>query len=166
MRNLVAFPILVMALVLQTAMVSRLPLLAGTADLVLIIIAAWSLQENVESAWLWSLLAGLMVGAASGLPMVVPVLAYLAVTGLARLVLRRVWETPVLAMLLVVFAGTLISSLLALAAVSISGGAYPAADAFSLIVLPSLLLNLLLALPVYAVMRDIGFWVYPAKEIV
>ena len=166
MRNLVAFPILVMALVLQTAMVSRLPLLAGTADLVLIIIAAWSLQENVESAWLWSLLAGLMVGAASGLPMVVPVLAYLAVTGLARLVLRRVWETPVLAMLLVVFAGTLISSVLALAAVYISGGAYPAADAFSLIVLPSLLLNLLLALPVYAVMRDIGLWVYPAKEIV
>jgi rod shape-determining protein MreD len=166
MKNLVAFPILALALVLQMAVVSRLPLLSGSADLVLLIIVAWSLQERAESAWLWSLLAGLMVGAASGLPLLVTVPGFLATTALARLVLRRVWETPVLAMVIVVFFGTLLYEGLALASTALAGRSYPAADAFSLIILPVLLLNCVLALPVYAVIRDVASWVYPAEELV
>jgi rod shape-determining protein MreD len=165
MRNLVAFPILAIALILQMAVVSRLTLLAGAADLLLVIIAAWSLQEDVESAWLWALLAGILVGAVSGLPLAVPIAGYLAVAGLARLLLRRVWEAPILAMLVVVFFGTLFYAVLSLVVTSLSGGSYPAADAFSLIILPSILLNSLLALPVYAIVRDIAGWVYPAKEL-
>jgi len=134
--------------------------------LVFLIIVAWSLQERAESAWLWSLLAGVMVGAASGLPLFVTVPAYLATTALARLVLRRVWETPILAMFVVVFFGTLLYEGLALAATTLSGGTSQVADAFSLIILPALLLNCVLALPVYAVMRDVASWVYPAEELV
>jgi rod shape-determining protein MreD len=164
MKNLLAFPILAGALILQMAVVSRLSLLSGSADLVFLIIVAWSLQERAESAWLWSLLAGVMVGAASGLPLLVT--AYLATTALARLVLRRVWETPILAMFVVVFVGTLLYEGLALAATTLSGGTQQVADAFSLIILPALLLNCVLALPVYAVMRDVASWVYPAEELV
>jgi rod shape-determining protein MreD len=166
MKNLLAFPILAGALILQMAVVSRLSLLSGSADLVFLIIVAWSLQERAESAWLWSLLAGVMVGAASGLPLFVTVPAYLTTTALARLVLRRVWETPILAMFVVVFVGTLLYEGLALAATTLSGGTQQVADAFSLIILPALLLNCVLALPVYAVMRDVASWVYPAEELV
>jgi hypothetical protein len=34
----------------------------------------------------------------------------------------------------------------------------------SLITLPSLLLNMLLAIPIYAFMRDVSYWVYPVEE--
>jgi len=34
-----------------------------------------------------------------------------------------------------------------------------------LITLPSLLLNLLLAVPLYVVMRDLAHWVYPEREV-
>jgi rod shape-determining protein MreD len=166
MKNLVAFPILGLALVLQMAIVSRLSLLAGSADLVFLVVVAWSLQERAESAWLWSLLAGVMVGAASGLPMAVTVVAYLGTTALARLVLRRVWETPILALFAVVFIGTLLYGGLILVVTSFAGGNYPAADAFSLIILPGILLNCVLALPIYAVMRDVAAWVYPVQELV
>lgn len=166
MKSILAFPILGLALVLQMAVLSQLSLLSGTADLVLLVLAAWSLQERVDSSWQWALLAGLMVGAASGLPLLVPMLGYLATTGLARLLLRRIWETPILAMFIVVFFGTLTYQTLALAWASFAGGNYPIQDAFSLVVLPSVLLNLVLAMPVYLVVRDLAGWMYPLEEIV
>jgi len=166
MKNLVAFPVLALALILQMAVASRLSLLSGSADLVLLVLVAWSLQGRVDSAWQWSVLGGVMVGVASGLPLIVPVLGYLAATGLARLVLRRVWETPILAMLIVVFFGTLIYQILSLSWALFAGGSYPVQDAFSLIILPSVLLNIVLAIPVYVLVRDLAGWVYPLKEIV
>lgn len=166
MKSILAFPILGLALLFQMAVMSRLNLLSGTADLVLLVLAAWSLQPRVDTAWQWSLLAGLMVGAASGLPWVIPVIGYLATTGLARLLLRRIWETPILAMFIVVFFGTMIFQILALTWASFAGGNYPLPDAFSLIILPSVLLNIVLAIPVYAVIRDLSDWMYPLEEIV
>ena len=55
---LFAFPILSLAIMLQTAIVSRINLLAGGADLMLLILAAWALQERVATAWHWAALAG------------------------------------------------------------------------------------------------------------
>ena len=166
MKNILAFPILALALVLQMAVLSRLALLSGTADLVLLVVAAWSLQERVETAWQWSLLAGVIVGVASGLPVLVPVLGYLATTGIGRLVLKRVWETPILAMFIVVLCGTLIYLTLALVWASLAGGNYPAQEALSLIILPSVLLNIVLAIPIFLLVRDLATWMYPVEEIV
>jgi rod shape-determining protein MreD len=166
MRNILAFPILALALVFQMAVLTRLSLLSGAADLVLLVVAAWSLQERVDTAWQWSLLAGVFVGVASGLPVLVPVLGYLATTGIARLVLKRVWESPILAMFIVVFFGTMICLILTLVWASLAGGNYPAQEAFSLIILPSVLLNIVLAIPVFLLVRDLATWMYPAEEIV
>jgi hypothetical protein len=38
-------------------------------------------------------------------------------------------------------------------------------DVLGLLVLPSVLLNMLLAIPVYAVMRDLSRWAYPSPEV-
>jgi hypothetical protein len=39
------------------------------------------------------------------------------------------------------------------------------ADVFGLVTLPGILLNMLLAIPVFAVMRDLARWVYPTPEV-
>ena len=38
-------------------------------------------------------------------------------------------------------------------------------DVLGVLTLPSVLLNMLLAIPVYAVMRDLARWVYPSPEV-
>lgn len=48
MRNLIAFPLLALAIILQSSVVSQIKLISGYADLMLIILAAWALQERVE----------------------------------------------------------------------------------------------------------------------
>jgi rod shape-determining protein MreD len=165
MRNLVAIPAILMAVILQSAMISRIYLLSGIADLPLVILAAWALQEEVDSAWHWAVGFGFMVGFVSSIPWYVPVIGYCAVVALAQVLQRRVWQAPLLAMFSVTFLGTIILNLVSFAVLRLSGVVLPLEDVLGLLVLPSVLLNMLLAIPVYAVMRDLSRWVYPTPEI-
>jgi cell shape-determining protein MreD len=148
---------------LQTIIISTLPILNGYADLILLVLVAWSLQERVRTAWIWTIIAGALVGFISALPLFVPVVCYLLVTAIARLVRRRVWQSPILAMFLVTFLGSLVSLGLTMAVLIVTGTPLPLEDSLNLVVLPATLLNLLLALPVYAVVTDLAQWVYPEE---
>jgi len=166
MRNLIAIPVILLTVILQTAIVSRLYLLAGIADLPLVMVAAWALQDEVESAWHWAAATGILVGFISGIPWGVPVFGYLTIVALARILQRRVWQAPLLAMFSVTFLGTIIVSILSLIVLRLLDVPLPIADVLGLLTLPSVLLNMLLAIPVYAVMRDVARWVYPSPEVV
>ena len=165
MRNVVALPVIVLAVILQTAIVSRVYLLSGIADLPLVMLAAWALQEEVETAWHWAVATGLLVGFVSALPMLAPIIGYFAVVGLAQILQGRVWQAPLLAMFSVTFLGSVIASLLSFAVLSLSGIPLPVGDVLGVLTLPSVLLNMLLAIPVNAVMRDLARWVYPTPEV-
>jgi hypothetical protein len=47
----------------------------------------------------------------------------------------------------------------------VGGVIMPLEDVLGLVVLPGVLMNLLLAIPVYAIMRDLSRWVYPVPEV-
>jgi cell shape-determining protein MreD len=160
---LLAIPILAFVLMLQTVIISTLPILNGYADLVLLVLVAWSLQERVRTAWIWTLIGGALVGFISALPLFVPLAGYLLVTAISRLVRRRVWQSPILAMFLVTFIGSLVSLGLTMGVLIGTGTRLPIEDSINLVVLPATLLNLLLALPVYAVVTDLAQWVYPEE---
>ncbi len=164
MRDLLAISVILLAVVIQSSIVSRIPLLSGTADLPLVMLAAWALQDGVDTMWHWAIAVGLVVGFVSGIPFFVPLLAYLFVVLLARLLQRRVWQTPLLAMFVVCFIGTIFMHVLSLGALRLFGVPLPIGDTLGLLTLPSILLNLLLAVPVYAIMRDLARWMYPAPE--
>lgn len=166
MRQLVAIPIILLAVILQSAVLSRVTLLSGVADLPLVMLAAWALQDQVETSWHWAVAAGSLVGFVSGIPWFIPMVAYLVVVGIAQLLQQRVWQAPLLAMFLVSFVGTIVLHLLSLGVLRLAGTPLQIPDVLGLITLPAVLLNLLIAIPVYAVMRDLAGWVYPMPEVV
>lgn len=163
MPTLAAIPVLGILLMLQLAVVGRLPLIQGTADLLLLALAAWALQERVKSSWQWAVLAGAAVSLISGLPYLIPLFGYLLVTGIARLLQRRVWQTPVLAMFVTVMLGTILFHVLSIFGLQASGTPISFQEGLTMVTLPSALLNLILALPVYTVISDIAHWVYPGE---
>lgn len=166
MPTLVAFPIIGILAILQTAVFSRMPILHGTADVILLVLMAWSLQDRVKNAWLWAILGGLAVSFLSALPSFVPLVGYLLAVGFTRWMRRRIWQAPILAMFLVTFIGTLLSQGVALFSLQLSDNPYPIMQSFNLIILPSALLNLLLALPVYGIVTDLVNLLYPGEEVV
>ena len=164
MRNLVAFPLLFLAVVLQSAIVSQIKLLSGYADLPLLMLGAWALQKQVKTAWLWAVLCFVMLAFVSAIPWVVLAVGYFLIVYVARVLQRRVWQAPLLAMFSVTFVGTLVMHLLSFAVLQVLGTPFALGDVMGLITLPSLLLNILFSIPTYAFMRDLARWVYPAEE--
>lgn len=165
MRNLIAAPMILLAVMLQSAVVSRVYLLSGFADLPLVMLAAWALQPEVKTAWHWAAAAGLLVGFVSGIAWFVPVLSYLMVVMFAQVLHRRVWQAPLLAMFLVTFLGSVVLYLLSFSVLRLSDVPLPVGDTLGLLALPGTLLNMLLAIPAYAVMRDLSGWVHPSPEV-
>lgn len=164
MKELIALPLLSIVLVIQMAIASRIPLLSGYADLMLVTVAAWSLQERAQTAWHWAIFAGLLVGWVSGVPWGVPVIGYLLTVIFARALVRRIWQTPLLGMFVVVFVSTLIMHLLTIITLRLTGSLLVVGDALSVVTLPSLFINLSLALVAFPILRDLAVWVYDIED--
>jgi cell shape-determining protein MreD len=160
---LVAIPIIGLAVMIQTSIIERVNLLNGAADLVLLILAAWGLQDRVQGAWLWGTAAGLLVGTVSGVPWYVYLVGYLIVVALARILAHRVWQAPLLAMFTVTLIGTLVLLMLTYVERTLLEVSLVFNLSFMQIILPSILLNLLLAIPVHALIRDLANRLYPAE---
>jgi cell shape-determining protein MreD len=164
MPVLIGIPVLILTLVLQTTAFSRLPLLYGTADIVLLVILAWNLNERVKHGWEWVVLAGLMVSFVSALPLFLPIVGYILAAGLAYWLKKRIWQTPVLAMLFSTFLGTIMIQSLSLFTLNILGSNISTPVGFSLVILPSALWNLILAVPVYTLVGEMAAWIYPREN--
>ena len=164
MRNLIAFPLLALAIMLQSSVVSQIKLISGYADLMLIVLAAWALQDRVKSAWHWAALTCIFTGFVSNMPWLVLILGYFAIVYMAQSLQKRVWQAPLLAMFSVTFAGTIVMHLISFLILRLSGTPFVLSDVVGLITLPSLLLNMLFAIPVYTFIRDLARWVYPFEE--
>ena len=166
MKNLIAIPLLTLAFMLQTAVASRVTLLSGAADLVLLTLISWALQEQVRSALHWAALAGLMAAFVSGLPPFVLLIGYVFSVLMARYILRQTWQTPILALLTVTFFSTMLLHLFTYLVLAANGTVISFADALALITLPSVFLNFLLAIPIHSFIRDLALWVYPVDDMV
>jgi hypothetical protein len=161
---LTGVPVLILTVVLQTSIAGRITLLSGFTDLVLLVVAAWGLQERVQGAWVWGLIASLLVGVCSGVHWYIYLIGYLSVVGLARLLVHRIWQAPLLAMFAVTLIGTVELQMLTFVQRYFFDVTLPLGEVFYQIIVPTLLLNLLLAIPVHAIIQDLARRLYPEKE--
>lgn len=161
--NLLAIPVLVILAMLQVGVVSRLPLLQGTADLLLLAVIAWTLQRRVRYGWFWGAVAGAMIGLTSAMDPVVSIVIYLLIVALVQFFKRQVWQAPLLVMLLLTLISTFLQHAISIAVLIFRGADLPILDSLSLITLPSILLNLLLAVPFFVIMSDMANWVFPEE---
>ena len=161
----IGFLLFVVLTLLLSALVSATPLLQGTADLILLTIIAWAMQERVKTIWLWTVIGGVLVGFVSKMPFFVVIIAYLIVAAIVIYTKQRFWKAPYLAMWAMTLVGTVIIQSVSLAVRWFEGADINVLSVFNLIILPSLVLNLLLAAPIYALVRDLANWLYPAEVI-
>lgn len=165
MGTLLAIPIIFILLMLQTTLLSQVTLLHGSVDLILLWIAAWSLQKQVPSVWFWTILAAVAVAYVSAIPWYVPVICYPLATIIAKWVNKRVWQSPLLMMFLVTMITSIVSNGLSYVTLALNGVSIPLKTGLVQVMIPSVLINLLVALPVFAIARDTAQWVYPLEVI-
>lgn len=161
MPVLIGIPILALAVILQSAILSHITLLSASADLVLVVVASWMMQERVKAVWEWGVIAAILVGFVSEFPTWGYLIGYGIVVGIGILLKRRVWRAPLLALFTMIFTGTLVMQILVFGILRFLGTVIDPLQAFNQIILPSVLLNLLLAIPVNGLMREVAAWFYP-----
>jgi hypothetical protein len=164
MDTLIAIPVLFITLVMQITAVSRLPLVHGTADLVMLTLAAWGIHTKTNNAWIWALIGGVMTSFVSAVPWVAVIIPYLLVAFFAQLLKNRLWQSPISEMFLITILGTFVVQLTTMGFLNFNDIPVNFAIAMEAIIFPSLILNLFLSLPVYILIKDISRWVYPVFE--
>jgi cell shape-determining protein MreD len=161
MGTLIAIPILGGLLILQTAVLNQIPLLQGTADLVLLALVAWGLQKRVSTAWAWGIIGALFVGYVSTVPIGVYLVGYLVSVGIAIFLRQRIWNVPLMAMIIATFLSTLVVQGLTLLTLRLTDTLLTVGTSINQIILPSLLINMILALPFFIVFGDLANLLYP-----
>jgi rod shape-determining protein MreD len=149
--------------ILQTTVFSQTLLVNGTADLILLFLAAWSLREEVKNSWLWAAIAGLLISLVSAMPMYAPLVGYLGVVGISKLLQRRVWQAPILAMFIVTLLGSIFQQALYVIFLQISGAPISWGQSLDAVILPSILLNLMIAVPMYLLVNDAIGRIFPME---
>lgn len=163
MANLIASLSLFLAIILQMTVVTRVNLLYGAADLVLLVLLAWIIHEKTETHWRWGILAGLLVGMATALPFWIPLIEYIAIVGFVTIIQARIWQAPLLILFTAAFTGTFLINSLDFFFLWLTGTPLVFEEVFNLVLLPSLVLNVLFALPVFGLIGEIAKQVFPAE---
>jgi rod shape-determining protein MreD len=149
--------------ILQTTIFSQARLVSGTADMILLFLVAWSLQEQIKNSWLWTVIAGLLISLVSAMPFYAPLIGYLGVIGISKGLQKRVWHTPLLAMFIVVLLGTFFQHTVYVIILQITGAPISWLESLDRVILPSALLNLIFSLPMYAIAKDLAGRISPQE---
>lgn len=151
----------VLAMMLQYGVFSRWMILSGSPDLVLLLVIALCLHQKQRWFWILILIMGGVVGFVSALPFFLPMIVYMAVYLVSLGLKQRVWQTPLLVMFLLTFGATILANLLSIAVLFIQSIPFVFSEALVKVVLPSVFLNMFLAIPVHAIVRELAMWLNP-----
>ena len=164
MSVILSIPVLAFISILQSAVVSRLPLSQGVADLMLVTLVAIALQKRVSTAWQWSIIGGLLIDFSSGLPFGIYTISYTLATAMAMFLRERIWRFAFLMQLLVVLFGTLISQGITYLVLFLQGANLDFVTVLQVITMPSIILNFMLSLPIFILTRDVLDQIHPQEQ--
>lgn len=165
MKTLLAIPVFIVAILLQTTIFSKIHLLSGTIDLILLVLLGWTIHASASESWQWAVVAGLFMGYVSKLPFLYYVPAYLLVVGIALFLRSRFWQAPLLVMVISAILGTIIVQVGSFVMIQLDGAPFQPLRALEYVIFPSVLLNLIGSLPLYGIMLDIAQWFGPTVRI-
>ncbi len=152
---IIGLPYLAVTGFLQVSLISKVRLLQGAPDLLMLAILAWSINAKTKYAWIIVIFAGLVMSYLSAMPMDGYIWMYLFLWLIIRFLKMKVWQMPMILMLFMTILGTIFTSFGTLGLLLLQNASVILMDAVRQILVPSLVLNLIFAVPVYAFLNDV-----------
>ncbi len=162
MSYVVGLPLLALAAVLQATLLAQFRLFGGTVDLVLLLSLNWTLMGEWRGGPIWALIGGLCLDLLSGGPFGANAIALVLVAYGASLSEGRFWSSHVLLPLATVLLGTVVDHLVYLLILAVTGHSVSWGASLAQVTLPTVLLNTVLMLPVYQLVRWLHSVLHPA----
>jgi rod shape-determining protein MreD len=163
MTYVIGIPAIALLAILQTSLVSHLILLEGRPDLVLIAVIAWALTGKGKEAMILGFAGGLFLDAFSTVPLGVSSVALVIVAATASYSEGQFWGINPIMQLAAVLVGSLVYYATIILALVAIGQPIDLQYALGQIVLPSLFMNLILALPAVQITESLHGVLHPAR---
>ncbi len=163
MIALLGIPLVILLVIIQTSVISRLDISYGMIDLVLVTLIAIGIHPRSKHIVYWFLLAGFLLAIISPVRLMYPLFPY-AVTGiLVEYLRKRIWRIPLLLMAILTFLGSIMQQLAAYITIYFTQAQLPFMDSLLQVSLPSITLNILVSIPAYLVIKDWGDTLSPQE---
>lgn len=146
----------IVGMMLQYGIISRTPLLAGFGDILLLSIIAWGLHQQTKYFWIVVLVISALLAGISAEPFLLTLGIYMLIFLASTWVRKRIIQSPLLAMFFLTFIGTLMQHGMYIANLFVNRVSFSIQEALWLILLPSLVLNMFLAIPVHALVQELA----------
>ncbi len=163
MIYLVGVPTLAALGVLQATVFAQVRVLDGAPDLVLLAVVGWGITGHPRQAMSLGLIGGLILDLLSGLPLGVSSLPLILSAYIVSIGEGRFWEVHFLMPLGAVLAASIVYHGAGLGVLFILGRSPDLTFALSRVVLPSVVLNILLALPMAQMAQGLEARLYPPE---
>ena len=150
---IIAVGVMLVAALVQATLISRIRFLGACPNLILVMVVSWALLRGVPAALPIAFVAGLFFDLLAGLPLGASSLGLMATTFLAGLGTRRVFASNVLWPAFIVALATPLYAFFVLVALQFNGLTIDWAEMAVQVVAPEMVLNVLLTLVVYPIMR-------------
>jgi rod shape-determining protein MreD len=163
MTYIVGIPAIALLAVLQSSLVSHLRLLEGRPDLVLLAVVAWALTGKSHEAMILGFAGGLFLDAFSAVPLGVSSSALVMVAAIVSYSEGQFWGINPIMQLAAVLVGSVLYYATVIFALIAVGQPVDLQQALGQIVLPSLFINLILALPTVQIAENLHDVLHPPR---
>ncbi len=153
MTTYLIVPFLVVVVILQATVVPHLAVWGVFADLPVLLVVSWGLLRGPREGILWGFIAGVVVDLISGAPFGAATLSLMLVGFLSGLGKNSAFTVHIVFPAVIMFLATVLYNVCFLLIVWISGQPVIWLDSFVRIVLPSAVLNAVLAPIIFLPMR-------------
>lgn len=166
MRRFTVVIFIIIAVMLQVSIFSRFQILSGKLDLLLLMVIAWALQPeiSVTDIVLFSILTGLIIGFISAEPIWILVSVYLMSALFSNYLKNRFVQIPILLMFMSGLIFTFFHLLISLLVFQLSGAIIDLRTGLEIVIMPSLILCVIAALPVYLLVGELRRLTFPSLE--
>ncbi|MEM4725136.1 MAG: rod shape-determining protein MreD [Candidatus Hadarchaeum sp.] len=156
MRLQLGIPLFFVCTLLQATVLSRLRVLGGQPDLIVVLVLAWAILDRDREGMIWAFVGGLFIDLLSGAPLGISSLVLVPITYLVGLTETQVYRTNVLLPLFLTLSGGLAYHIVYLALLRLLIGQPVAwSTAIWYVTVPSIIFDMVLIIPFLCVL---GRW--------
>lgn len=166
MRRIYILLFVLVISMLQLGIFSNIQVLSGKIDLLMLGVIAWSLQKKTEiiDIFIYSIITIFFIYLISAEPILIIILLYSLMIFIVLWSKNNIQQLPVVSMLIFTAIFTLIHLAIFGLYLQFSGLNINAVEIFQTVILPSMLINLIAAIPIYLLTNELQHWVYPFVE--
>lgn len=166
MSYLVGFLLVTSLVVLQSSVANYLVLFSGRPDLVLLAVVSWAVFGKPQEAMVWGFLGGLWLGLLSEVPLGAHSVVLVLIALLISQIEGRLWEANPIMQLGGVLIASLIFYSFGVITTLVMGRSIAWDITLTQVILPSVFLNLILAIPAAQLAEGLNEVLHPPEVAV